>query len=841
MRNGAPILILAACVTAAASMAQQVQDPARPTAAAPVPNREQAPDGSYVYEYAWQTSLNRDDYRELHLMGGFRFVAPGLGIDVRGMNALVLSDLEGTQLAVQSRDETGPPRRGIDPPEPRRRLSTEQVRSRLERTLSAVGRQEGLPRSRSTEQWLDLVRYLYFEGGVTIVRGGTEVLRCSRMWVSPLDDRIVVEDAELRYLTPGKDARNLLIVRGAKLVKQGARWTGRDVTITTCTAGESHAALQVGEAEIIERDGEFEVVVRGQTLVISGTRILPLPDARLFTASQSEFPIKRASGGYSEKEGIRGEVVLGLPWNRTGGQLHRMLTGRPAHEFRGDWELGIGWIEARGVPLDGELRYRAPGLYDGMLRGFWLDDRGPDLREIQTNLDGSPRDNESRGLVSTQNRLHLGPSTHLDLTASKISDPGVWSEFFPGQYRIEEVPETSTYLHHADGNRLFTLGTRWNLDDFSYRDNRSLAERFVEEQPVLTYDWLAQPIGETPWQTPIVVDLATELGQRRSAYDDRAGFRVGDRTFRADQVIEVSAPFQVGPWNLRPYANARGTFYDNAQDGRSEGRIAFESGIDLGTRLSKTFSWTDEEGEEQAVRHVMAPRISYRNRFRVDDEASEFFDFDTVDALREEELVRVELRNLLQRMSPEGTRSVPRDFVMLDLAQDFWPDATRDNGGESLGLLYYDLLLRPQMQWLPVDVFAFAFYGDYDWKEGMRTLDTEIQVGPIAGITWTIDYREDSVREGAVGLAGRTRLFDRWNVFGGSQRDLATDEWLTYSFGMVRDDHDWSISMSANYNPFADETTFRLEFLPRFGGMNSGRQDRFGGSPMQVSDFATAY
>ncbi|MBL8750156.1 MAG: hypothetical protein JNK78_13405 [Planctomycetes bacterium] len=840
MRDDFAILALAACVVATSALAQQDPPPAQPVA----PEANGPADGSYVYDAAWMRSGDRDDYRELFLIGGFRFRAPNLGIEVRGRNAVLLSDLEQTRSVIQRPDSSGPPRRGIEPPEPRRRLSTEQLRERLDRTLRAVGSAEGVPKTRSADQAIDLFRYLYFEGGVVVVRDGIEVLSCSRMWISPLDDRIVVEEAEIRYFTPGKDSRNLLVVRGDRLVKQGARWTGRDLTITTCTAGESHAALAVGEAEIIERDGEFEVVARGQTLQIGGTSVLPLPDARIFTKSQSEFPIKRASGSYSQKEGSKAEVVFGLPWNKTGGALHHAITGRPAHEFRGDWELGVGWVEKRGVPLDGELHYRAQDLYDGSLRGFWLDDRGPDLREIQGNFDGSPRDNEMRGLVSTENRIRIGPTTHLDLVAFRATDPAVLPEFFPGEYRIQETPETSSYLHHSDGNRLFTVGTRWNLDDFSYRDDRALAERFVEELPVVTYDWIAQPIGETPWQTPIVVDAATELGQRRSAYDDRAGVRVSDRTFRADQVVEVSAPFAIGPWNLRPYTSARGTWFDEAVDGRAEGRIAFEGGMALGTRLSKTFSWSGDDGP-QALRHVIAPKVTWRNRFRVDDPPSEFFAFDATDTLQEQELVRVEVRNLLQQMGTKKDAKAgpahPRDVVLLDLAQDFWPDAARDNGGESIGLFYYDLLLRPRISWLPFEDFAFAIYGDHDWKEGMRTLDTELRVGRIAGITWTVDYREDRAVKGAVGVSGSTRLFDRWNVFGGSQRDLTEDRWLSYSFGLVRNDHDWAISANASYNPFADETTFRLEFLPRFGGMNRGHADRFGGSTLQASEFATNY
>jgi hypothetical protein len=46
--------------------------------------------------------------------------------------------------------------------------------------------------------------------------------------------------------------------------------------------------------------------------------------------------------------------------------------------------------------------------------------------------------------------------------------------------------------------------------------------------------------------------------------------------------------------------------------------------------------------------------------------------------------------------------------------------------------------------------------------------------------------------------------------------------------GLVRNDHDWSIGFSAIYNTFTDETTFRLEFMPRLGGGIRPQRDRFG-------------
>ena len=68
----------------------------------------------------------------------------------------------------------------------------------------------------------------------------------------------------------------------------------------------------------------------------------------------------------------------------------------------------------------------------------------------------------------------------------------------------------------------------------------------------------------------------------------------------------------------------------------------------------------------------------------------------------------------------------------MDLAQDLLPNSERDNDGETLGLFFYDVLLRPTVDWLPFEAFAVAHYGDLDWEQGMQTMDTDL-IGPIAG------------------------------------------------------------------------------------------------------------
>jgi hypothetical protein len=203
--GAAALLAAAATLTAQAEPAER--PPARP---------------SWVAEGNQWNSIPRDDYREWHFFGGFRFAFPTLDLSLRGGNALVLTDLEQTQTALATGAASGLPRRGIELPAPRRRLSNDELRDRLARSLRAVDRDQGGAADRIGDQMLDIPRYLYCEGGVVVVRDGVEVLRCDRLWISPVDDRVVIENAELRYFR-GDQGRRPHAGRARAAVRQAGR------------------------------------------------------------------------------------------------------------------------------------------------------------------------------------------------------------------------------------------------------------------------------------------------------------------------------------------------------------------------------------------------------------------------------------------------------------------------------------------------------------------------------------------------------------------------------------------------------------------------------------------
>lgn len=779
----------------------------------------------YELTYAFGSIESQGDFTETIFYGGFHFAWPSLKIEIRGASGMLQSDREATRSRVARADGSkSPPRRGIDPPEPRRNLSPEAMHARVNEFMQALG-QSPKPATESDRDLFAVPRFLYFEGDVIVIREGVEVARCRRLWISPQDDRMVIEGAELRYRTALRGGGfETMSVRGEQIEKQGKRWAGRNLTFTTCDAGQPHLAVLSGELEIVESGTQFEVFSRGSTLQFSGTNVLPLPDAHFFTGEQTSLPIRSASIGYSGNDGVLANIEVGTSWNKVGGAAHEWLTGHSANEFRGDWTLDAGLIERRGAPFGSKVDYRAEGLYRGSLEGYYLDDNGPNRREILDYIDGTTIDTRDRNMLRTENKFFLGTDTHVDLLAFHASDPAVYSEFFGGDYRGLMRPESSVYLHSGSNNVLFTIGARTNIDTFSYLSNRALANSFIEELPLATLNLISQPIANTPWGTPIVLDTATEVGQRRFKYDSRFGRtppenRNPDTTLRIDQAVELSAPFQLGPLNLRPFAATELTFYDETEAGGDYSRLAFSAGVRAGMRFQRTFNWLDAEGAAQAMRHVISPIVTFADRFHVDGQPDMFFQFDQDDALTEQNLVRCEVRNLLERMEGGELKPVTYDFIFLNLAQDFWPDASRDNEGEQLGLAYYDFRLRPRAYWIPFENFAYNIYGEHDWQQGLRALDTEIQFGKVIGCDWTLDYHSDSETDAAVGLGASTSLYDRWHIYGAGQYDPAAQEFLNYTTALIRRDHDYSITFGVNFDNYEDQVSFNVNFEPRLPGM----------------------
>lgn len=773
------------------------------------------------------------DYYQILFTGGVRMTRGTL--EIRGQSGLILLDREEFLSLREDMDRgSGLPRRSAPIPSARRQITEELLRERMRSFLQASGQADPAAGQVDTETGdppnaisFDLFRYLYLEDGVTVIRDGLQVVRAERMFFSPAEDRMTLEGVELRLFSTNPGGQEMLItVRGDRILRSGTRWTGRDLSVTTCTAGEPHVEVISGELEIIEAGDQFLVRSRGNQLAFSGVKVLPLPDVSYFTSEQTNSPIQGASVGHSSEQGYEAELDLGGSLNDTGGAIHNFLTGRSAEEFRGDWNLGLGWIEERGFPTDLRFKYRGGDLYFGSMEGFYLDDNGDNIREIANRLDGSLIDNEKRALIRTENRVILGDGTDLDLTLWYASDPAVYSEFYGSDYRSDRSPETSAYLKSSADNRLFTVKGRFDLNDFSYLDNRAQAPFFVEQLPLATFDWFSEPILNMPWGAPLQLSSSTSFGQLERNFDSTLVAPMEDSTVRIDQEFEVASPFYLGPVGFRPWVSGRYTHYDNTVSGDSDERWAFGAGVSAGTRLSNTWSSLDSDGNPQSLRHIIAPRVNFIQQSRVDGDPTDFIPYDRVDALDEGSVIQLQMINILRRYQPQREDQVNNDFLYLDLTQNIHPNSNRDNNGSTLGLTEFEMILRPD-DWLPVPNLGFLIEGEWDHEpDEMRTFNSAMRLRDVLGIDWFAEYRTDSTADGTIGYGVSGRMLDRWQIAGGSQYDLELNKNRNYSASLIRHDHDFSIYVQVTYDNISDETNFSINFEPTVGGLFRTRRQR---------------
>lgn len=754
-------------------------------------------------------------------------------LEIRAESAVLLYDLE-TWTAMRASMETanrgGLPRRGFEQADPRRTLSDAVLRDRLRRFLSAVERKPTAEGDSTPEFDFELVRSMYLEGGVQFFQSSREVLHAERVMYSVLDDRAVFEDVTMRlYRIDDLGQERVVVVRTERLVREGARFVGRDVSVTTCDAGDPHFEMFSGETEIIERADEFEIRSKDNWLAFSGRRVVPLPNVTQFTGSPINSYIEGATAGYSDENGAELQVDFGAPMNEFGGAVHEWLTGRSPERFRGRWHVGVGYLQERGVPLDGTLTYESEGLYRGRTDGFTLRDSGDDIHVLQNYIDGTPIDATDRQLLRSENRIEFSDTTSLDLTAFWARDPAVYSEFYNQDWVQRELPETTAHFRHQKGNKSLQALGRWNLADFSYTDSRQLTSRFVEREPDISFDMLSERLFELPGGAPVLLTSASGYSRVRSNFDDRFASPIDDETQRLDQELELAVPFRIGETiGARTFVSGRFTHFDETVAGTSRERMAFTAGASFGTRLSKDWSWTEEDGSKHALRHVVSPTVRFEHRFKVDGDPGDYHQFDALDALDEGANVRVGVLQRLQKREQldEDSPAEIREVVWLDLAQNFTPISERDNNGHHAGLAEFEAILRPRSPWAPVDDLTFVFEGEHDWdRSELRTFNSYMRFQAL-GPTWYVGYRADQTSRGVLQFGSTLGLRGRWVVGWTSQYDFQSEQMLTYRAMLIRQDHDWQLVMAVLHNDVIGETSFTVDFVPQFGGLFRTRGSR---------------
>jgi hypothetical protein len=528
-----------------------------------------------------------------------------------------------------------------------------------------------------------------------------------------------------------------------------------------------------------------------------------------------------------------------------------------------NWVVHADYLSLRGPGLGTDYQYRdlfgpayrnvgaisAYGLYDDadgdILGGFrGLQPRKPYLRSRFQ-------------WVHNQDLFEVGTAfTRLQAQFAYLSDNNFYEQFWKLRFDQDPNPETFLYLYGGVGNFAWSGLGQVNV-------NRPWV---TETQWLPRLD--AALIGESFFDTLVSTTrvsggYALFRPATQGAVSDVPGEQQAVDTLRGDVYQRLSLPFDLGPVRLEPFGVGSVTGYSKDATGESNGRLYGGGGVKASIPFSKLYPEVRSDllnlrgihhkvelrGEyfiaESNTDHTQLPvldrlnddvsDLSYRSfrRFggRFELNGGVFNDTPALNALatspafdpqrlanrrlvqsRPEALddmhaVRTELHQRWQtKRGPSGNDHTV-DVMSLDIGATYFPNRTRDNFGQSFGLLDYNWV------WNVGDRTAVTSSGWYDpFAFGTRYFNIGVYYNRPDGSNFYLGYRHTDPIGSRVFLAVIGYQFTKkYSISVLNVLDVSNSFVQGTTVAFNRTGTDMTMSLGLSYNSF--QNNFGVQFL----------------------------
>lgn len=550
-------------------------------------------------------------------------------------------------------------------------------------------------------------------------------------------------------------------------------------------------------------------------------------------------------------------------------------------QFRSSWDVLalVGMEEPPGTELNFDLNYftkRGPsvglsGDYlvndlfglpgravgDGILN--YLHDSGRDnLGRDRRNLD-VPENN--RGRATWHHLQELPDGFLLRGELGYLSDRNHLEGFYESEFDTSKDVETLLGLQQSWDNWQWSLLVRPQLYDF---------ENNTEWLPRGDFTFLGEPLlgGWLSWSSHSIAGyaqlhqadpphIAGDLFDPLPYYADRNGGLAMTRH-------ELSAPLNFGPFNLVPYVWGEAAGWSNSFTGDGIDRLVGSVGVRGSIQFAKYMPWVQS--------HILGLNgLAHKMTFDVDwsltesnrglDEIPQWNEFDDnaqerfrqrllqntfggtlpdqfdprsyavrsgagssvtapwhelVDDLH---VIRLGWRNRWQTKVGPFDQSRVKDWMTLDLEASLFPDSTRDNFGQTAGLLgaRYAWHVGERTSLLANGLFD-PFNGGMElWNVGV--LNQRSTRGSLyAGLRQVKGQGLDSQ---ILTASASYAMSDKWIGTIGTAYDIAERRNRGQSFTLTRVGADFLFHFGANFDASKDNAGIGVSIEPRIGAFNS--------------------
>ena len=402
----------------------------------------------------------------------------------------------------------------------------------------------------------------------------------------------------------------------------------------------------------------------------------------------------------------------------------------------------------RGIGVGPDFKWSLPKFGDGLFKSYYLNDL-------------EPGDDPFTDQPIDDNRYRLWVGHQMNVTSNLTvkglvryqSDAFITRDFFESEYRNNVQPSTFFEANQRWSNFTLDVLVQPRVNDFF---------ETVERLPDVKVTGLRQQIGVTP----LYYESETSVGYFRRKFADGAT-NLPYAAGRADTFHQLLLPHTFFGWlNFTPRVGGRFTHYSEAdlEGGITEeqDRGVFNTGAETSFKASQV--WRNAESkffQIDGLRHIVQPSINYAYVPRPSARPRElpqfdytvpttqllpieFPDFNAIDSIDAQNVVRFGLRNKLQtKRGRRGIDNVVNWQLFTDLRLD--PETVQDDFSD----IYSDADLKP-FYWLTLTseirydvnagflregnhIVTIAPENNWSWQVGHRYLESLPGLGPESG------------------------------------------------------------------------------------------------------------
>ena len=703
---------------------------------------------------------------------------------------------------------------------------------------------------------------LYLEGNIVLRQGASEIY-AEAMYYNAVRGVGVILDAEAIIQLP--QLRGAVRVK-AERMRQLARDTfvADSAAVTSSRIGVPRYWLQSGQVRLFNRAVDAVDPISGlpitvaEATVASESNFVYLAGVPVFYYPRFQTALRQPTfylrGADFRNDDIFGTQVL-LEWD-----LFQLL-GLQNPPDGVDTVLLTDYLSDRGPAFGNRTTYSRtalfgiPGPVVGRSDSYTIFDDGLDnLGEGRQNL--TPEE-DIRGRTTLRHRHYFAPGWEFTAELGYISDRNFVEQYFEQEWDRESDRRTGVRLRRYAGANLFDLSLYGQINEF-----------FQETEQLPTLDHYAlglSPLSRLTWSMHNEVGYQ-KLNAAEFSNDPQQNAITGVRLpgeFDREGIVartrqEISLPVDLGPVRIAPFAIGEAAAYGEGVDGESvsrfwggggvRGNLPFSridptitsallnvNGLAHKVNLSAEYFYADSDtdldelplydplddnAQEQFRRFFSLRRFGGGLPDRLDPRTMAFRrgaqryvagPSDTiVDDLQQ---VRLGFDNRFQTKRGLPGRQRIVDLFEIDFETILFPEAERDNFGETVGPTTYDAAYHLG------DRVAILSDGYFDWfDDGLRSVSAGVRssrpgLGDFyAGILSLQGPISSTVLRASVDY----RLNEKWIFSGGTTYDFGDVGSVGQSANLTRIGESFLVQIGATVDSGRDNVSFGFTVEPRF-------------------------